>query len=190
MSNEKRILAKRFFLDAILCVFIFVFLINGYKLLGWAYDNYETDRIIEDIYGDNVERTLEVLENVPALKSVYDPANFIQVGEPAEKSLAALHSKAAYFHIKDVVEETGELVPAGHGAGKIDELIARIDRDVVMTLEPHLAIFDAYKSIDDTEMKHKFHFASNGEAFDAAVNALKALIVKAGYQETAEGFVK
>ncbi|MBR2327187.1 MAG: class B sortase [Clostridia bacterium] len=53
MSNEKKILAKRFFLDAILCVFIFVFLINGYKLLGWAYDNYETDRIIEDIYGDN-----------------------------------------------------------------------------------------------------------------------------------------
>ena len=144
----------------------------------------------KDIYGDNVERTLEVLENVPALKSVYDPANFIQVGELAEDSLAALHSKASYFHIKDVVKETGELVPAGHGAGKIDELIARIDKDVVMTLEPHLAVFDAYKSIDDTEMKHKFHFASNDEAFDAAVKALKDLLVQAGYQETAEGFVK
>jgi len=144
----------------------------------------------KDIYGDTVERVLETLENVPALKAVYDPANFIQVGEDADKSLNALHAKTDYFHVKDVIKETGELVPAGYGAGKIDELIARIDKDVVMTLEPHLAIFDAYKSIDDTEMKHKFHFESNDEAFDAAVSALKALLVKAGYTETTEGFVK
>ena len=70
------------------------------------------------------------------------------------------------------------------------QLIARIDKDMVMTLEPHLAVFDAYKSIDDTEMKHKFHFSSNDEAFDAAVSALKKLLANAGYQETAEGFVK
>ena len=61
---------------------------------------------------------------------------------------------------------------------------------MVLTLEPHLAIFAGYAAIDSTEMKNKFTFATNGEAFDAAVLALKTLLLKAGYQETTEGFVK
>ena len=39
-------------------------------------------------------------------------------------------------------------------------------------------------------MKHKFHFTDNNEAFDAAVNALKALLVNAGYTEVERSFVK
>lgn len=144
----------------------------------------------KDIYGDTVERVLEVLENVEGLYSVYDPANFLQCGEAAETSLAALHGKAEYFHIKDVIVETEELVPAGCGDGKIDELIARIDGDKVLSIEPHLAVFEGYAQIDGTEMKNKFHFTDNGEAFDAAIAAIKGLLVQAGYKETAEGFVK
>ena len=144
----------------------------------------------KDIYGDTVERVEELLENVDGLYSVYDPANFLQCGEPAQKSLDALHSKAEYFHIKDVVFDTGELVPAGYGDGKIDELIARIDGDKVLSIEPHLAVFEGYAAIDDTEMKNKFHFESNEEAFDAAVSAIKNLLVKAGYKEIKGAFVK
>lgn len=144
----------------------------------------------KDIYGDTVERVLEVLENVEGLYSVYDPANFLQCGEAAETSLAALHGKAEYFHIKDVIVETEELVPAGCGDGKIDELVARIDGDKVLSIEPHLAVFEGYAQIDGTEMKNKFHFTDNGEAFDAAIAAIKGLLVQAGYKETAEGFVK
>jgi sugar phosphate isomerase/epimerase len=144
----------------------------------------------KDIFGDNVERVLKIMQNVKGLKWVYDPANFLQVGERADNSLEKLHALTDYFHIKDVVFETGELVPAGHGDGKIDKLIAKIDKDTTMTLEPHLRIFDAFKSIDDTEMKHKFHFTSNGEAFDAAVSALKNLLVNAGYKEVEGGFTK
>lgn len=144
----------------------------------------------KDIYGDNVERVLEIMQKVKGLKYVYDPANFLQVGENADNSLDNLHASTDYFHIKDVISATGELVPAGYGDGKIDELIARIDGDTTMTLEPHLRIFDAFKSIDDTEMKHKFHFTSNGEAFDAAVAALKKLLVAAGYHEVEGGFTK
>ena len=144
----------------------------------------------KDIYGDTVERVEELLENVDGLYSVYDPANFLQCGEPAQKSLDALHSKAEYFHIKDVVFDTGELVPAGYGDGKIDELIARIDGDKVLSIEPHLAVFEGYAAIDDTEMKNKFHFESNEEAFDAAISAIKNLLVKAGYKEINGVFVK
>lgn len=144
----------------------------------------------KEIYGDNLERVKDIAASVKGLKLVYDPANFIQVGERAEDTLEQLHDKTYYFHIKDVVKKTGELVPAGFGDGNIDGLIKMINKDVTLTLEPHLAVFDAFKSIDNTEMKHKFKFASNGEAFDRAVDALKDIIVKNGYTSVNGGFVK
>ena len=144
----------------------------------------------KEIYGDTVERVLEVLQKVPKLRSVYDPANFIQVGESSEKSLDALHAKADYFHIKDVIASTEELVPPGHGDGNIPELIRRIEDDKVLTIEPHLTLFDAYKSIDKSEMKHKFNFNSADEAFDAAVNATKKILIDCGYKEINGGFEK
>ena len=101
-----------------------------------------------------------------------------------------LHHRADYFHIKDVVAETGELVPAGYGDGDILKLIELIDEDKTLTLEPHLAVFDSFKSIDNTEMKHKFVYKNSNEAFDAAVIALKNLLKKAGYKEENGGFVK
>ncbi len=144
----------------------------------------------KDIYGDVLSRVKDVLDNVEGIKSVYDPANYIQVGEKADDTLLALHKRADYFHIKDVVEATGELVPAGYGDGKIDKLIEMIDKDTVLTLEPHLAIFDAFKDIDNTELKHKFKFTSNKEAFSFAVKSLKELLVKKGYEEINGEFIK
>ena len=104
--------------------------------------------------------------------------------------IAALVDKTDYFHIKDVIVSTGELVPAGYGDGKIDELVGKMIGDKVLTLEPHLAVFDAYASIDNSEMKHKFHFTSNNEAFDCAVKAIKDILLKVGYKEVAGGFEK
>lgn len=144
----------------------------------------------KDIYGDIATRVQDIMENVPGLYHVYDPANFLQVGESADTTLACFHHRADYFHIKDVIAATGELVPAGYGDGKVDRLIADIRTDKVLTVEPHLKIFDGYGQIDDTQMKHKFHFTDNNEAFDAAVSALKALLVKAGYTESERSFVK
>ncbi|MBO5223772.1 MAG: sugar phosphate isomerase/epimerase [Clostridia bacterium] len=145
----------------------------------------------KDIYGDTLERTVDILDNVKGLECVYDPANFLQVGESdSNKTLDALHSRAHYFHIKDVISATGELVPAGEGDGNIDKLVANIKDDKVLTLEPHLAIFDSYKSIDDTEMKNKYVFSSNEEAFDCAVNSLKKILIKNGYKEIKGAFVK
>ena len=142
------------------------------------------------IYGDIASRVADVMDSVKGLYHVYDPANFLQVGETADTTLSLFHKRADYFHIKDVIAETGELVPAGHGDGKVDRLIADITTDKVLTVEPHLKIFEGYGQIDDTAMKHKFHFTDNNEAFDAAVNALKALLVGAGYKEVERSFVK
>ena len=142
------------------------------------------------IFGDTAERVLKIMENVKGLYYVYDPANFLEVGEDADMTLDALHSTTDYFHIKDVIAETKELVPAGYGDGKIGELVARIKDDKVLTIEPHLKVFEGYSDFDATEMNNKFHFKSNGEAFDAAVAAIKKVLCEQGYKEIDGEFIK
>ncbi|MBP3370130.1 MAG: TIM barrel protein [Clostridia bacterium] len=142
------------------------------------------------IYGDTAERVLDLKNSVPGLHFVYDPANFLQVGESADKTLPLLHPISDYFHIKDVISASGELVPAGEGDGQIPRLVQMLDRDTIMTLEPHLMIFSGYDKIDGEKMKHKFHFESNREAFDAAVGSLKAILIDNGYTEKDGGFTK
>lgn len=139
------------------------------------------------IYGDTVERILDLRENVPGLRFVYDPANFLQTDEMPDKTLPAIHPISDYFHIKDVIVETEELVPAGQGDGRIPELISMIDRDTILTLEPHLKVFKGYAEIDGEEMRHRFEFKNGDEAFDAATAALKGLLSEAGYAENAKG---
>lgn len=144
------------------------------------------------IYGDTLERVLDIMENVRGLKFVYDPANFLEVGEDSSKTLDALHSKTDYFHIKDVISETHTLVPAGYGDGRISELVSRIsaDDDKVLTLEPHLKVFKGYSDIDATEMKNKFSYATNDDAFDAAAQALINIILDQGYKKVQGGYEK
>ena len=149
--------------------------------IGNEYGVYMCHENEKRIFGDTAERVLKIMQNVEGLKYIYDPANYLQCGETADETLAALHDTTDYFHIKDVISQTGELVPAGYGDGKIKELVSKIKTEKVLTLEPHLAIFDAYKSIDDEEMKHKFHFVSKEEAFDAAVDALKNILKELNY---------
>lgn len=140
------------------------------------------------IFGDKVDKILDIMKNVQGLKYIYDPANYIEVGEDMDKALDALHDTTDYFHIKDVIRSTGELVPAGEGDGKIIELIKRIkDKDIVLSIEPHLAIFDAFAHIDSTQMKNKYRFKSKEEAFDAAVSAVKKVLKEAGYKERCNG---
>ena len=59
----------------------------------------------------------------------------------------------------------------------------KIEGDVYLTLEPHLHIFDAYKDIDEHELRGKYKFASNEESFNFAANALKSLLSKNNYTE-------
>lgn len=142
------------------------------------------------VYGDVVGRVENIAANVSGLKFVFDPANYVQEGEDVIAALKKVGKRTAYFHIKDAIKGSGEIVPAGEGDGEIEKLISLVTGDKVFTLEPHLSLFTAYAAIDDTELKNRYHFATNDESFDFAVNALKNLLKKQGYKETADGFVK
>ncbi|MDR0426294.1 MAG: sugar phosphate isomerase/epimerase [Clostridiales bacterium] len=144
----------------------------------------------KEIYGDTVARTVDLLDAVPALRSIYDPANFMQCGEDADLSIDTLLSRADYIHIKDVVRATGELVPAGYGDCKIDRILSLLNGGKVLTVEPHLALFDGYAAIDGSEMKTRFAFKTQQEAFAAAVTALKDLLRAGGFIERDGAYVK
>ena len=144
----------------------------------------------KDIFGDVAERVEKLICRVPGLRFIYDPANFIQCGQDMQAAMDSLLGKIGYFHIKDVIRETGELVPAGEGDGLLRELIARIPRDATLTIEPHLAVFAGYGQIDNTEMKNKYIYKNNQDSFDAACAGLRKVLSDCGYEETEKGWVK
>lgn len=144
----------------------------------------------KDIFGDTLIRVKEIMDNVHGVRFVYDPANYLQVNQDSNQTIKELMYKTDYFHIKDVIASTGELVPAGYGDGQISKIISLIKDDKTLTVEPHLAIFAGYNQIDNTELKNKFMFKNNQEAFDAAVRALKEILINNGYKEVEDGFMK
>lgn len=131
------------------------------------------------IYGDTADRCLGILQNFPAIKAVYDPANFLQCGEDTIRAWELLEPYIAYMHVKDVRED-GVVVPAGQGHGRIPELLERYEKigGQVLTLEPHLAVFKGLDALENGEKTKigEFEYPSQRDAFDAAVNALKGLL--------------
>lgn len=144
----------------------------------------------KEIFGDTPERVLKILRRVGGIKSVFDPANYVQCGVDAGKALEMLGAKSDYFHIKDAIAGTGEVVPAGEGDGHLSELVGGLDRDTVFTLEPHLIVFGGYTAIDKTALKGKYTFSSGQEAFAAAVAALAVLLEKNSFREENGAWIK
>ncbi|MBR0138873.1 MAG: sugar phosphate isomerase/epimerase, partial [Firmicutes bacterium] len=134
----------------------------------------------KDIYGDVPERVLDLAE-IKGLHFVYDPANYVQSGVPSPVFLKGTAKLASYHHIKDMIAKTGEIVPAGEGDADIPGLIGSLREDTVLTVEPHLSVFSGFSALQALPLKTRHIFQDNDESFDAAVSALKRLLIRAGY---------
>ena len=134
------------------------------------------------IYGDVASRCLDILTEVPELRGVFDPANFVQCGQDTLEAWDLLKDRIYYMHIKDALFADSSVVPAGCGDGHVKEVLeaflARGGQD--LTVEPHLAVFDGLKGLerkgDRSIVGGTFVYASNDEAFDAACAALRKLM--------------
>lgn len=132
----------------------------------------------KEIVGDTVARCAAILRllNRPNVRFVWDPANFVQVGEAnvTERGWSQLGDAIGYVHIKDAYLATGEVCAAGEGDGQVPELLTKL-RDVgyqgMLALEPHLAIAG-----------HSSGF-SGPEGMAYAVQALRRLMEQAGCAE-------
>ena len=132
------------------------------------------------IYGDTAARCAEIHRALPALRAVFDPANFANCCEDVLPAWELLAPYNEYLHIKDVAED-GIIVPAGEGICQMSELIRRYRANggIVMTLEPHLSVFDGFAELEKPDEKSNisaYRYASGREAFDAAVQAIKKII--------------
>lgn len=132
------------------------------------------------IYGDNAMRCLEIFKEVPELKGIFDPANFVQSGQDTKEAWELLRPYIKYLHIKDALKD-GNVVPAGQGIGNLqyimDDFVAQGGVDV--TVEPHLTIFDGLKALERKEQETRideFQYPDADTAFDVACHACKTLI--------------
>lgn len=132
------------------------------------------------IYGDTAARCLEILEAVPLLRAVFDPANFVQCGQDTVEAWEMLKPYVKYMHIKDARRD-GTIVPAGLGDGNLSYLLAeyRLQGGREVTMEPHLSEFTGLSALEREGEKSQvgeFGYATPAAAFDAAVAAFRALM--------------
>ena len=121
------------------------------------------------IYGDTAARVLDVLQTVdsPSLSHAFDPANYVEVGQPIDEAWKLLRDRVTHFHVKDYDARTHKNVPAGQGDGQIPTVLA----DAVAhgfsgfcVLEPHLVV---------AELAYGF---TGPERFADAAKALKGVL--------------
>jgi len=135
---------------------------------------HENEKVI---YGDIVNRCVEIHENIPALKAVFDPANFIQCNEDTLKAFDRLKSYIHYMHIKDA-KASGDVVACGDGVGNIKQLIELYDGEV-FSVEPHLTHFVGLSNLSQDGEERGiggYNFASTREAFDYAIIRFKEIL--------------
>ncbi|MDR1569334.1 MAG: sugar phosphate isomerase/epimerase [Oscillospiraceae bacterium] len=135
------------------------------------------------IYGDIPSRCVDLARTFDGrLGCVFDPANFIQCGVNPGEAMDELLPYITWMHIKDAKARDGQVTPAGHGDGGIAELIrrvsARVPSDLVLSIEPHLALFSGFAHLERGENKPDFLYQNNDEAFDAACDALRLILDK------------
>ncbi len=131
------------------------------------------------IYGDIASRCLDIHKTLPELKCVFDPANFVQSNQDTKEAWELLHNYIYYMHIKDALFG-GKIVPPGEGDGNIPYLVKEYSKQGggIMTLEPHLMVFDGLAALEADEKTEidNFSYPDNDTAFDVATNALKEII--------------
>ena len=133
----------------------------------------------KDIFGENAENCLWLHETFPALRAVFDPANFVQCGVDTKKAWNTLRAYTEYLHIKDAVSD-GTVVPAGMGLGNVPYIVGEYlaQGGDVMTLEPHLFAFTGLAALEkgNSVQFGISAYRNNDEAFDAAAWALKNIL--------------
>ena len=138
----------------------------------------------KEIYGDIDCRVEELMDAFAGrMKFIFDPANFVQCNCKPLEAYGRLASRTDYFHIKDARLADGRVVPVGAGDGNVREILvdfAKNHEDTMLTVEPHLKVFSGLTDTVSMGSEEEYVYASNAEAFDVAVNALKKILDEEG----------
>jgi len=122
------------------------------------------------IFGDIPERVHDLVTAVdsPSLRLAWDAANYVQVGVvPFPEGYELLRPYTDYIQIKDAKLDTGEVVVAGAGDGRVPETLRALAADGFdgfFSMEPHL------------DSAHHLGGFSGPENFARATRAFTALL--------------
>lgn len=134
-----------------------------------------------NIWGESPAQCLELMEAFGGrLRTVFDMGNYALQGHtPWPDGYELLKDYIAYFHIKDGFPD-GAIVPAGMGQAHIREILhahsAYTGAPVLLSLEPHLEVFDGYSTLVDHKLNNRYQFPSKAAAFAEAVARTRELL--------------
>ncbi len=133
----------------------------------------------KDIYGDTVERCVDLLSELYCdnFKAVFDPANFVQCGQDTESGFLKLEPYIEYMHIKDATPD-GRVVPPGEGNGNIEFILKSLKEKGYrgfLSLEPHLGSFAGLDKLENSDEMLKLE-KSSAEKYKVAYDALNKII--------------
>lgn len=119
----------------------------------------------KEIYGDIPQRCHDIVTSVdsPALRLVWDNANFVQCGvKPFDEGFELLRPFVHYVHVKDARFADNVVVPAGEGDGQLVETMTGFRDtgfDGYFSLEPHLHFADAMGGFSGADNWRRAHAA-------------------------------
>ncbi len=105
------------------------------------------------IFGDTSARCRQLFDALAGapFKAAFDFANFVQCGENPETCWQSLSNDVVYFHIKDARFDAERNVLCGRGDGRVPEILSQAVNagyHGFLTLEPHLADFSTFASLE------------------------------------------
>lgn len=132
------------------------------------------------IYGDNLERCLQLMEHFYGdnFKCTFDFANFVQCGVDTLEAYKALEPYIEYIHIKDALYDGGHVVPPGMGDGRLKEILDMAFSNGYhgfLSLEPHLSHFHGLDKLENGEIDKKDKIPGDA-AFTTAYNSLLEIL--------------
>ena len=133
------------------------------------------------IYGDTDIRCMELYQHFNGrLGVIFDPANYVQCNVNPKKAYELQKNTITYFHMKDAFFSDGSVVTVGNGDGSVpyilNDVAKRREDKIILTIEPHLHIFNGSENLQEEQLKHKEIYPDSRTAFHAACEAVKKLI--------------
>lgn len=136
-----------------------------------------------EIYGETPDQCEDILDSFQGdLKCVFDMGNFV-LGEidPLKMAYPKLKKYIQYFHIKDALA-AGAVVPPGCGEGEIKAILQQymteFNRDVMITLEPHLQTFDGLNELklNGRSFENPYKYETQEIAFLDALSKIREIV--------------
>ena len=160
------------------------------RMLGELLDKAEARGFMlcheneKDILGDTPQREKALLDRFGGrLRAVLDSGNFAFCRFDPAPAYGLLKDYIDYMHIKDA-DEDGVIVPPGKGKALLEETLRLLnadypDRELVLTMEPHLMMFTGLSSLSKLDdIRHKYSFSTPFEAFETATSAVREMLAR------------